>query len=159
MPVQGFTITFGSTSSEKRALTKHVNTTLSATGVLRNESSVINPTILVQASAGTLAGCNYMEIGEFGRKYFITDVVSVSDKLSMVSGHCDVLSTYASQIRQNQAILSRSANNWNLYLNDGSFKVTNKTRVSCQKFPVSFTPQSSIIMVAVCQGSTTPPTP
>ena len=148
-----FTVSFGTTSSEKRALTKSVSTVVSATGTLRNESSVINPSILVQASAGTLAGCNYMEIGEFGRKYFITDVVAVSDKLSMVSGHCDVLSTYASQIRQNQAILSRSANNWNLYLNDGSFKVTNKTRVSCQKFPVSLTPQSSIIMVAVCQGA------
>lgn len=148
-----FTVTFGTTSSEKRALTKSVSSVVSATGTLRNESSVINPSILVQASAGTLAGCNYMEIGEFGRKYFITDVVAVSDKLSMVSGHCDVLSTYATQIRQNQAILSRSANNWNLYLNDGSFKVTNKTRVSCQKFPVSFTKQSSIIMVAVCQGT------
>ena len=154
-----FTVTFGTTNSEKRALNKSVSTVVSVTGTLRNESSVINPSILVQASAGTLAGCNYMEIPTFGRKYFITDIVAVSDKLSMVSGHCDVLSTYASQIRQNQAILSRSANNWNLYLNDGSFKVTNKTRVSCQKFPASFTRESSIIMVAVCQGSTTPPTP
>lgn len=154
-----FTVTFGSTSSEKRALTKSVSSVVSATGTLRNESSVINPTILVQASAGTLAGCNYMEISEFGRKYFITDVVAVSDTLSMVSGHCDVLSTYASQIRQNQAILSRSANNWNLYLNDSSFKVTNKTRVNCLRFPKEFTRESSIIMVAVCQGSSTPPTP
>jgi hypothetical protein len=154
-----FTVTFGTTNSEKRALTKSVSTVVSVTGTLRNESSVINPSILVQASAGTLAGCNYMEIPTFNRKYFITDVVAVSDKLSMVSGHCDVLSTYASQIRQNQAILSRSANNWNLYLNDSSFKVTNKTRVNCLKFPDEFTKESSIIMVAVCQGSTTPPTP
>lgn len=154
-----FTVTFGSTSSEKRALTKSVSTVVSATGTLRNESSVINPSILVQASAGALSGCNYMEIPTFGRKYFITDVVAVSDTLSMVSGHCDVLSTYASQIRQNQAILSRSANNWNLYLNDSSFKVTNKTRVNCLRFPTEFTRESSIIMVAVCQGSSTPPTP
>ena len=148
-----FTVTFGTTNSEKRALTKSVSTVVSVTGTLRNESSVINPSILVQASAGTLAGCNYMEIPTFNRKYFITDVVAVSDKLSMVSGHCDVLSTYASQIRQNQAILSRSANNWNLYLNDSSFKVTNKTRVNCLKFPDEFTKESSIIMVAVCQGA------
>ena len=148
-----FTVTFGTTNSEKRALTKSVSTVVSVTGTLRNESSVINPSILVQASAGTLAGCNYMEIPTFNRKYFITDVVAVSDKLSMVSGHCDVLSTYASQIRQNQAILSRSANNWNLYLNDSSFKVTNKTRVNCLKFPDEFTRESSIIMVAVCQGA------
>lgn len=151
-----FTVSFGSTSSEKRALTKSVSTVVSATGTLRNESSVINPSILVQASAGTLSGCNYMEIPTFGRKYFITDVVAVSDKLSMVSGHCDVLSTYASQIRENQAILSRSANNWNLYLNDGSFKVTNKTRVSCQKFPGEFSKNSSIIMVTVCQDGVEP---
>ena len=152
-----FTVTFGTTNSEKRALTKSVSTVVSVTGTLRNESSVINPSILVQASAGTLAGCNYMEIPTFNRKYFITDVVAVSDKLSMVSGHCDVLSTYASQIRQNQAILSRSANNWNLYLNDSSFKVTNKTRVNCLKFPDEFTKESSIIMVAVCQGAAPQP--
>lgn len=154
-----FTVTFGTTNSEKRALNKSVSTVVSVTGTLRNESSVINPSILVQASAGTLAGCNYMEIGAFGRKYFITDIVAVSDKLSMVSGHCDVLSTYASQIRQNQAILSRSANNWNLYLNDGSFKVTNKTQVSCLRFPYSFSNKSSIIMVAVCQSGTEPTPP
>ena len=152
-----FTVTFGTTNSEKRALTKSVSTVVSVTGTLRNESSVINPSILVQASAGTLAGCNYMEIPTFNRKYFITDVVAVSDKLSMVSGHCDVLSTYASEIRQNQAILSRSANNWNLYLNDSSFKVTNKTRVNCLKFPDEFTKESSIIMVAVCQGAAPQP--
>lgn len=154
-----FTVTFGTTNSEKRALNKSVSTVVSVTGTLRNESSVINPSILVQASAGTLAGCNYMEIGAFGRKYFITDIVAVSDKLSMVSGHCDVLSTYASQIRQNQAILSRASNNWNLYLNDGSFKVTNKTQVNCLKFPYSFSKTSSIIMVAVCQSGTEPTPP
>lgn len=154
-----FTVTFGTTSSEKRALTKNVSVVTSATGTLRNESSVINPTILVEKSAATLSGCNYMEISTFGRKYFITDVVAVSDKLSMVSGHVDVLSTYASQIRQNQAILSRSANNWNLYLNDGSFKVTNKTRVSCKRFPGEFSDTSSIIMVAVCQSGTEPTPP
>ena len=154
-----FTISFGVTTSEKRQLTKSVSVVTSATGTLRNESSVINPTILVEKSAATLAGCNYMEISTFGRKYFITDVTAVSDTLCMVSGHVDVLSTYATQIKQNQAILSRAANNWNLYLNDGSFKVTNKTQVNCLKFPYSFSDRSSIIMVAVCQSGTEPTPP
>lgn len=152
-----FNIKCGVTTAEKRQLHKTMSTVVNATGTLRNESSVINPSILIEASAASLAGCNYMEIPTFGRKYFITDVVSVSNDLCMVSGHVDVLATYADQITQNQAILSRSANNWNLYLNDSSFKVTNKTRVNCLKFPDEFTKESSIIMVAVCQGAAPQP--
>lgn len=124
-------ISFGSTSSEKRQLDKDVSYSVSLSGTLRNETGVVDPTILVQANVSTIAGCNYMSIPAFHRYYFITEIKSVSNGLCEVSGHCDVLSTYKAGIRTNRAVIGRSAQegNWNLYLNDPMMKVTNKSTI------------------------------
>ena len=123
-----FSVTIGKTTSEKRALDKSVSTVKTCTGVLQNESNVVNPSILCKCSASSIATANYMTISDFGRKYFITDITAVSNDLCLVSGHCDVLSTYASGIRSNMATIARSATegNWNLLLNDPMIKVNNK---------------------------------
>lgn len=143
------TVNLGVTSSEKRQLDKSVSSVASCSGSLRNESNVVNPSILVEANAESISRCNYMTISDFGRKYFITDIQAVTNKLSIVTGHCDVLSTYADEIRKNQAILGRSQSNWNLYLDDGAFKVTNKTQVITKKFSGKFSNTSSLILVTV----------
>lgn len=135
------TISFGSTSSEKRELDKDVSYSVSLNGTLRNETGVVDPSILVEANASTLAACNYMSIPAFHRYYFITEIKSISDKLCEVSGHCDVLSTYKTGIRSNRAIIARSAQegNWNLYLTDPMMKITNKssiiTKTGFKQFP------------------------
>ena len=123
-----FSVTIGQTSSEKRALDKSVSTVKTCTGVLQNESNVVNPSILCKCSASSIATANYMTISDFGRSYFITDITAVSNDLCLVSGHCDVLSTYKSGIRANTATIARSATegNWNLLLNDPMIKVNNK---------------------------------
>lgn len=123
-----FSVTIGRTSSEKRALDKSVSTVKTCTGVLQNESNVVNPSILCKCSASSIATANYMTISDFGRSYFITDITAVSNDLCVVSGHCDVLSTYKAGIRANTATVARSATegNWNLLLNDPMIKVNNK---------------------------------
>ncbi|MBQ1296554.1 MAG: hypothetical protein IIY21_21080 [Clostridiales bacterium] len=122
------TVNIGVTSSEKRALDKSVSTTKSVSGTLHNQSNIVNPSILCKCNAESIATCNYMEISDFGRKYFITDITAVSNDLCIVSGHCDVLSTYKAGIRANTATVARSATegNWNLLLNDPMMKVNNK---------------------------------
>ena len=122
------TVNIGVTSSEKRALDKSVSITKSVSGTLHNQSNIVNPSILCKCNAESIATCNYMEISDFGRKYFITDITAVSNDLCIVSGHCDVLSTYKAGIRANTATVARSATegNWNLLLNDPMMKVNNK---------------------------------
>lgn len=122
------TVNIGVTSSEKRALDKSVSTTKSVSGTLHNQSNIVNPSILCKCNAESIATCNYMTIPDFGRKYFITDITAVSNDLCIVSGHCDVLSTYKAGIRANTATVARSATegNWNLLLNDPMMKVNNK---------------------------------
>lgn len=148
-----FSVSIGTCSSEKRALDKSFSAVTTATGTLRNESNVVNPSILVEVGVGTIATCNYMEISTFGRKYYITDMTSMGDNLTLVSGHCDVLATYKDGIRSNTAVISRSATegNWNLYLNDNMTKINNRKKIIVRKGFTAF-PKNQFTMILVTTG-------
>lgn len=143
----------GTCASEKRALDKDFSAVLSVTGTLRNQSNVVNPSIELHCAVGTIATCNYMVIPEFGRKYYITDMTALGEELTLVSGHCDVLSTYASGIRQNTAIVARSATqgNWNLLMNDNQIKLNNKKKIIVKKGFTAF-PKDQFSMVLITMG-------
>ena len=148
-----FSVSIGTCASEKRALDKSFSAVTTVTGTLRNESHVVNPSLLVEVGVGTIATCNYMEIPTFGRKYYITDMTSMGDNLTLVSGHCDVLSTYASGIRQNTAIVARSATqgNWNLLMNDNQIKLNNKKKIIVKKGFTAF-PKNQFSMILITTG-------
>ena len=148
-----FSVSFGSTTSEKRQLDKSVSYSVSLSGTLRNETGVVDPTILVEANVSTLAGCNYMSIPSFGRLYFITEIRSINNKLCEVSGHCDVLSTYKAGIRTNSAIVSRSSQqgNWNLYLKDPMLKVNAKSEIITKTGWKSF-PKNQFSLMLITMG-------
>lgn len=146
-------VSVGTCASEKRALDKDFSAVVSVNGTLREQSNVVNPSILLEVGVGSIARCNYMEIPTFGRKYYITDMTSIGDNLTMVSGHCDVLSTYADGIRQNTAIVSRSATqgNWNLLMNDSQIKLNNKKKIIVRKGFTAF-PKDQFSMVLITTG-------
>lgn len=148
-----FSVSIGTCASEKRALDKSFSAVTTATGTLRNESNVVNPSILVEVGVGTIATCNYMEIPTFGRKYYITDMTSMGDHLTLVSGHCDVLSTYAECIRQNTAIVARSATqgNWNLLMTDNQIKLNNRKKIIVRKGFTAF-PKNQFSMILITLG-------
>ena len=125
--MSAFEVKIGITKSEKTALDKTVTSETSYSGTLINNSNVINPSILIKAGADDIATKNYMTISKFGRKYFITEVTALTESTCLVSGHVDVLSTYASEIRKNTAIVGRSETRWNLYLDDNMIKTDART--------------------------------
>ena len=148
-----FSVSIGTCSSEKRALDKSFSAVTTVSGTLRNESNVVNPSILIEVGVGTIATCNYMEIPTFGRKYYITDMTSMGDNLTLVSGHCDVLATYKDGIRSNTAVISRSATegNWNLFLNDNMTKINNRKKIIVRKGFTAF-PKNQFTMILVTTG-------
>lgn len=140
------------TKSETTALDKVMeseHTRLS--GTLINNSNVINPSILCHVSAETVAGYNYMDIPNFKRKYFITDITALTEETCMVSGHVDVLSTYKDAIRKNTAIVGRSETKYNMYLDDNTIKVDAQTVIkTLNNFNGGhFTNRGSICLVVV----------
>lgn len=132
--------------SEDIRLDKALTTVATLEGVLKEECSIMTPTILLEHPASVLAACNYATIPDFGRQYFITDVRTVRASLTEVSLRVDVLSTYASQIRGCYGIAARQENQWNLYLDDGSFKTYSNPNVLTKMFPNAFPSDFSFIL-------------
>lgn len=118
------------------------------TGTLREDCSIVDPVIKFEGTVGTnLTSCNYAYIKEFGRYYYITNIVCTG-KLFECHMHVDVLKTYAAGIRSNSAVVSRQENAYNLYLQDGVFKTYSQPHIQVAQFPNGFTDFEFIFSVA-----------
>lgn len=143
-----FAIKLQTNNSERERVTKTLVDITTLTGELKAETSIIDPVIMVEADLSTLVNCNYMTITAFNRSYFVNNIRSIRNGLVEISAHVDVLSTYATEIKANSAIVKRQENDWNLYLNDGSFKVYQNPMVLTKAFPSGFTNQEFVLAVA-----------
>lgn len=143
-----FNVVLGFNKSEKNRVTKSVTTIATVTGVLKQDTSIIDPVIVIEKGLTDVVRANYVSIPVFGRKYFITDITSRNGGMVEISCHVDVLSTYAAEIKANKAIVRRQEKRWNLYLNDGTFKVYQNPMVLTKAFPSGFTTQELVLAVA-----------
>ena len=131
--------------SEEIAVTKNIQDEISLIGNLRNESSVIDPVVLVYAE--NLSDYNYAWIEEFHRFYFIRNITSVRTGLWRLEMHVDVLSTYADYIKNNNGIMSRNSYVWNLYYQDDQFKILNYETIQTKAFGTSLSPSSNFVLI------------
>ena len=107
-------------------------------GTLRDDCSIVDPVIKIESITNfSLASCNYAYISEFGRYYYITNIVCTG-KLYELHMHCDVLMSFKSQIRGNSAVIARNESSYNLYLADGVFKTYANPHYQIKKFPSGF---------------------
>lgn len=134
--------------SEKNKLDKDITNIETVYGTLRSECSIIDPVITFSADLNILKSCNYMTIPKFGRSYFVTNIRSIREGLVELTAHVDVLSSFKTQIRSNSAIIAKSENNWNLYLNDGSLKTYQNSVIYTKEFPSGFSTQSFVLAIA-----------
>ena len=103
---------------------------------LKDDTSVLDPVIIIQTS-DNIYTYNYMYISDFGRYYFINDIVSLNNNRWMIKAHVDVLETYKTPICANEAVIRRQDKLFNLYLDDSDFHVLNYERVQTLKFPAN----------------------
>lgn len=106
------------------------------TGSLVDESSIIDPVILVESE--TLPGGNYVYIADFGRYYFLKNIESYRTGLWRLSLHVDVLTTYAAGILSSPAIVARSSSNFNMLLNDDHYYCQENPHIFTKAFPSGF---------------------
>lgn len=121
-----FNIVLQTTTSEKNRMDKTITDIATYSGTLRADTSIVDPVFLVECDLASVVNANYLTVQAFGRSYFINNIRSMRAGLVEFTCHCDVLSSFKAQIRQNHAIMHRSERNWNLYLNDGSLKMTQR---------------------------------
>lgn len=119
--MMAISVSIGTNNSDERFLTKNITWAHQNISCdVYDPTDRINPVILLDKDQVDLAGCNYMEIPEFGRKYFITNITSEAGNRTAIVGHVDVLSTYDAAIRNCECIAARSSSDYNFYLQDGS---------------------------------------
>ena len=121
-----FNIVLQTTTSEKNRMDKTITDIATYSGTLRADTSIVDPVFLIECDLSSVVNANYLTVQAFGRSYFINNIRSMRAGLVEFTCHCDVLSSFKAQIRQNHAIMHRSERNWNLYLNDGSLKMTQR---------------------------------
>lgn len=117
-------------------ISKNPTTLSTYTGQLVTGTSVVDPDVLVESA--TLPAGNYCYISEFGRYYHITNIESEKTNLWRLHLHVDPLKTYDSQILANPAVIARSSDTFNLYLEDSRYKAYADPIVVTRVFPSGF---------------------
>ena len=143
-----FDIMLQRNNSEPNRITKEISEISTVSGELKTETSIIDPVIMIECDLSSIVGCNYISIPTFGRSYFVNNIRSIRRGLIEFSCHVDVLSSFASGIRENTAIVRKQENRWNLYLNDGSFKIYQNPNILTKSCPSGFTTQEFVLAVA-----------
>lgn len=140
-------------SSEVNKVGKTKTTILAASGLLKESTSVIDPVFTISCTDAQAALCNYIYVPAFLRYYFVRDIVNVRNGLYEFHCHVDVLDSWQTQIKAQAAIVQRQEAKWNLYLNDGQFKVYQNPNITLMAFPHGFLEQQQCFALAVAGGS------
>lgn len=115
---------------------------------LKSQTSIIDPTVIITA-ANTVIGYNYAYIADWHRYYYIRDISSVNNDIWEVTMHVDVLKSFSNGIYNSPCIISKNANNYNLYLNDPNYKCLQDDNILKIPFPNGFDGQTACYIMAL----------
>ena len=142
-----FTISLFKTASENNRVVKVLTDEKQLSGELRNQTSVLNPTIRIESS-DNISGYNYCYISEFGRYYYITDIVSVRTNCWVISLRCDVLMSYKDEIQSMNVILNNTQETGlSNYLASPNWVNLVKTKTDIKVFPSGLSEQGEFILI------------
>lgn len=149
-----FTISLFKTVSENNRVVKTLTDEKQLSGELRYQTSVLNPRIRIE-SAENIAGYNYCYIPEFGRYYYIVDIMSVRTNVWEVSMRCDVLMSYKTEINSIVGIVIRQENNPNNLIADGYEKIQSNKEIEFLYYPQAFNKTLQYVLVTAGGQNTT----
>lgn len=142
-----FTISLFKTNSENNRVVKTLTDEKQLSGELRNQTSVLNPSIRIE-SADNISAYNYAYISEFGRYYYIIDIVSVRTNCWVVSLRCDVLMSYKDEIQGLNVILDNTQETGlSNYLSSPNWVNLVKTKTDIKVFPSGLSEQGEFILI------------
>lgn len=139
-------ITLHVNSSERQAISKSLDSGTVLSGSLRNESSVINPSFLIEYENPT--GFNYCYIADFGRYYFITNITSIRTNIWRIDCTVDVLMSFSSEILNLDVIVNyESSPDDESYMNGEPWQSLVKTRTDVINFPYGLLDDGEYILI------------
>lgn len=115
------TLEFFVSSSDRKKINKNLDKRGSVQARLKEDTSIINPVMLVSKAALSdgWAGYNYAKIKEFnGRYYFIDEIVAVTGGMLAFHLSVDPLMSYAGSLMGTRFQVARSESKYSSYFID-----------------------------------------
>jgi len=102
---------------------------------LKDGCSVDQPVVTFSAMASAIAPLNYAYIDVFGRYYYITERKSVVNGVVELTLESDPLESFKDEIKARSATITRSASEYNGYLNDPGYNAMAYEGIQYKEFP------------------------
>lgn len=140
--------------SEPICIDKLIIPITSLEGVLRNESPISEPSIIIESdevAVSDLIRANYAQIPEFGRYYYIQECTQIRNHLWRLDLKCDVLKSFQEFIVLSMAIVDQTTDQGieriNEYMPDDSFVTSVKDKTDIIQFPNGFSDSPYYILI------------
>lgn len=130
----------------------HITNRFTLKGNIKKPTSAMNVSIEVEKSNPVAYKYNYMYISEFGRYYYIDEIINVANGRWIINGSVDVLMSFKADILQTSAVVDKieAINQANLYLDDGSFVMDSRKYNEVKEFPSGLNENGAYILI--CAG-------
>lgn len=105
-------------------------------GHFRDDSSIVDPVVLIEAESLPASKFNYMYIPQFSRYYFIYTIDNIRTGLWSVVGHTDVLMSFSKDILSSSQFIERNEvrGKRNTRLPDNNIPLTTRRKFDCIAF-------------------------
>lgn len=135
-----------SNTSEKNKINKTITTGITLSGSLRNESNVVNPSIIINIDNPTVY--NYAYIPDFNRYYFITNYISLRTGIWQINLKSDVLMSFKDSILSSEVLINKTETTGkNNYLTGSNWVNNCKTKTDILAFPHGLLDDGKYILI------------
>ena len=100
---------------------------------LKDGCSMEKPTIKLYDLSTNIYRANYMYINDFGRYYYIDDIITTPNWLEIIALKCDVAMSFAGAILNINTYIDRQEYEYNLYISDPQLPVRTERGISYLK--------------------------
>ena len=141
-----FSVTFYKNLSDKRVVSKNLETIKTIENcVYKEDSTILNTNIIVSYDTDIIQS-NYCYISDNNRYYYITEKTKLSGGKILLNCNIDVLMSNKDELLQLTATVDRNENESNAYLIDENYKALSYKEIVCKSFPQGMTRDSIILM-------------
>lgn len=136
----GVTVKLYNNASDNRVVHKAITQIgTDRTCQITENCDVTNPRIILDMNSGDISA-NYMYIADFNRYYYITGINILNGNQTEITGHCDVLMSFWTYIKNCQCTAGRSSSNFDDYLDDPMVSIKDTYRTETRRLSGEFTP-------------------
>lgn len=140
-------VQFSYNKSDERQIFKELVNGITINGSLRDDSSIISPSILFESA--DVMRYNFCYIPEWQRYYFVRNIKSIRTNIYLVELECDVLMSFKNDIANFEVVVDKQtmAKNGDEYIDDGSLVCDNYMFNRVYNFSTGFNNSPEYILI------------